>query len=70
VLDGTPFQAGQENHPIGDQLSLDSVDEVVRKFQDLRSVAELRIALALPRTPIVGLDLSAVERIDEDLTWI
>jgi len=59
VLDGTPFQLVQENHPIGDQLSLDSVGEVVRKFQDLRTGLSYGLRWRFAAPPIVGLDLSA-----------
>jgi hypothetical protein len=37
ALDGTPFQLVHENHPLGEQLSLDSVGEVEQRFQDLRT---------------------------------
>lgn len=65
ALDGTPFQLVHENHPVGDQLPVDSVGEVVRRFQDLRAGLSYGMRWRFDTT----VDLTT-ERVGEDLTSI
>jgi hypothetical protein len=76
VLDGTPFQLVHENHPIGEQLLLDAVGEVARRFQDLRTGLSYGLRWRFATTPTADPDPAdhdparATERIDDDLTSI